>query len=92
MTRIHEQTFFIIVWNGTNLPDTNMNTAYSWASDLSDLSHLKMTLNIRRMQLILEIHEVVGRHINYDLISGRSGVNVFLRPLKKFSLIGLMIW
>jgi hypothetical protein len=50
-----------------------MNTAYSWASNLSDLSHLKMTLNInQRMQLILEVHEVVGRYINCDLKSGRS--------------------
>ena len=37
------------------MPDTNMNTAYSWASDLSDLSHLQMTLdNNQRTHLILE--------------------------------------
>ena len=28
------------------MPDTNMDTAYSWATDLADLSHLKITLDI----------------------------------------------
>jgi hypothetical protein len=38
------------------MPDSNMDTAYSWATDLADLSHLKTTLEInQRTQLILEI-------------------------------------
>lgn len=41
------------------MSDTNMDTAYSWASDLADLMHLKMTLDInQRTKLILEINEV----------------------------------
>ena len=56
------------------MPDTNMNTAYSWASDLSDLSHLKMTLDInQRIQLILEIEMEVDRYSKYDL----SGSGLF---------------
>ena len=30
------------------MPDTNMDTAYSWATDLADLSHLKITLDINQ--------------------------------------------
>ena len=57
------------------MPDTNMDTAYSWASDLGDLSHLKMTLdNNQRTKLILEINEVVGRYIDHDLKSGGYGL------------------
>jgi hypothetical protein len=57
------------------LVDINMDTAYSWASDLADLSHLKMTLDInQRIQLILEINEEIGRYINHDLKSGGSGL------------------
>jgi hypothetical protein len=57
------------------LVDINMDTAYSWASDLADLSHLKMTLDInQRIQLILEINEEICRYINHDLKSGGSGL------------------
>jgi hypothetical protein len=58
------------------MPDTNMNTAYSWATNFADLSHLKkMTLDInQRIQPILEINEEAGRYINYDLKSGGSGL------------------
>jgi hypothetical protein len=59
----------------TSMPDTNMDTAYSWASDLADLSRLEMTLGInQRTQLILEINEVIGRYINHDLKSGGYGL------------------
>jgi len=56
--------FFIIPENHmTSMPDTNMNTAYSWAN----LSHLKMTLDIdQRIEMILEIDEEVGRYSKYD--------------------------
>ena len=57
------------------MPDTNMTTAYSWATNLADLSHLKMTLDInQRIQLILKINEEIGRYINHDLKSGGSGL------------------
>jgi len=50
------------------MPDTDMNTAYSWALGLADLSHLKMTLDInQRIRLILEIEAEVGCYIKYDL-------------------------
>jgi hypothetical protein len=84
---------FLIIpeYDITSTPDTNMNTAYSWANKLADLSHLRMTLDInQRIQLILDIEGEVGCYIKYDL--RWSGLFENLRPLKKFSLIGLMIW
>jgi hypothetical protein len=70
--------------------DTNMDTAYSWATDLADLSDLKITLDInQRIQLILDIEREADRYSKYDL-SG-SGLKIFLKLSKKFSLIGLMI-
>lgn len=57
------------------MPDTNMDTAYSWASDFADLSSLRMALDInQRTQLIVEINEEVGRYVNYDIKSGGSGL------------------
>jgi hypothetical protein len=56
------------------MPDTNMDTAYSWATDLADLSYLKMTLDInQRIQLILDIEKDVDRYSKYDL----SGCSLF---------------
>ena len=56
------------------MPDTNMNIAYSWACDLSNLSYLKMTLDInQRIHLILDIEREVDRYSKYDL----SGSGLF---------------
>ncbi len=68
------------------MPYTNMNTAYSWASDLSDLSHLKMTLDInQRIQLILDIEREVDRYSKYDL-SGSGLLENFSETVKEIFL------
>jgi hypothetical protein len=65
---------FNIVQNSITMPDTNMDTAYSWANKLADLSHLKMTLDInQRIQLILDIDGEFGCYTKYDL----SGSGLF---------------
>jgi hypothetical protein len=57
------------------MPDTNMNTAYKWASELADKSHLIFILDInQRVELISEINELLGRYINDDLKSGGFGL------------------
>jgi hypothetical protein len=68
------------------MPDTNMNTAYSWATDLADLSHLKMTLDIdQRIEMILEIDEEVGHYSKYDL-SGSDSFENFSETIKEIFL------
>jgi hypothetical protein len=57
------------------MPDTNMTTANSWASELADLSQLTITIDINdRTQLISEINDVIGHYINYDYRFGGSGL------------------
>jgi hypothetical protein len=68
------------------MPDTNMDTPYSWASDLADLSHLKMTLDInQRIQLILDIESEVDRYNKYDL-SGSGLLENFSETVKEIFL------
>jgi hypothetical protein len=68
------------------MPDTNMYTAYSWASDLADLSHLKATLDInQRIKLILEMDEEVDRYSKYDL-SGSGLLENFSETVKEIFL------
>jgi hypothetical protein len=59
----------------TSVPDTNMNTAYSWASELADLSHLKITLDTNeRATMISKINELLGNYIKNDCNSGGTGL------------------
>ncbi|MDP9290319.1 MAG: hypothetical protein M3P08_19275 [Thermoproteota archaeon] len=61
------------------MPDTNMGTVYLWASELADLSQLKVTMDIiERTRLVLEINEMLGNYINNDCKSGGTlqGLNV----------------
>ena len=56
------------------MPDINMNIAYSWACDLSNLSYLKITLDInQRIHLILDIERKANSYSKYDL----SGSGLF---------------
>ena len=70
------------------MPDTSMDTAYSWATDLADMSHLKMTLDInQRIQLTLDIEREVDRYSKYDL-SGSGLFENFSETVKEiFRLI-----
>ena len=68
------------------MPDTNMNTAYSWALGLADLSHLKMTLDInQRIRLILEIETEVGCYIS-NMIFGSGLFENFSDTVKEIFL------
>jgi hypothetical protein len=59
----------------TSVSDTNMNTAYSWASKLADLSHLKITLDTNEMTtMISKINELLGNYIKNDCNSGGTGL------------------
>jgi len=52
-----------------------MHTAYLWASELADVSQLRITLDvIKRTQLISQINEILGHYINYDRRSAGSGL------------------
>lgn len=64
------------------MPDTNMQTAYIWATELADTSNLRLSIEIpQAAQFVNKINELLGKYINRDIES--SGTGLF----EKFSII-----
>ena len=57
------------------MPDTNMQTAYNWASELADTSNLRLSVNIpQAAQFANQINELLGEYINKDIKSSGTGL------------------
>lgn len=58
------------------MPDTNMNTIYNWARQLCDVSELNITMDDRNevTNLIVEINNILGKYIENDKKSNRTGL------------------
>lgn len=57
------------------MSDTNMQTAYDWASELADTSNLRLSLNIpQAAQFANQINELLGEYINKDIKSSGPGL------------------
>jgi hypothetical protein len=57
------------------MPDTNMQTAYNWASELADTSNLRLSVNIpQAAQFANVINELLGEYINKDIKSSGPGL------------------
>lgn len=62
--------------------DTNMQTAYNWASELADTSNLRLSVNIpQAAQFANQINELLGEYINKDIESSSTGL------FKNFSIM-----
>jgi hypothetical protein len=70
------------------MPDTNMWTVYSWASELADSSQLTVTIDINdRTRLVLEINEMFGYYISNDCKSGGTGLFEYFSEIIKEILL-----
>jgi hypothetical protein len=58
------------------MPDTNMNTAYSWACQLADISQLQLAADdiTKATNLVIKINKVLGDYIDKDKNSNGTGL------------------
>jgi hypothetical protein len=57
------------------MPDTNMQTAYNWASELADTSNLHLSITIPEAAMFVnQINVLLGEYINKDIKSAGSGL------------------
>jgi hypothetical protein len=75
------------------MPDTNIQTAYNWASELADTSNLRLSVNIpQAAQFANQINELLGEYINKDIKSSGTGqFENFSIMIKEVVFAGLMI-
>jgi hypothetical protein len=57
------------------MPDTNMQTAYIWATELADIANLRLSIEIHQAaEFVNKINELVVKYINKDIESSGSGL------------------
>ncbi|MGC1133594.1 MAG: hypothetical protein WA941_12290 [Nitrososphaeraceae archaeon] len=57
------------------MPDTNIQTAYIWATKLADTSNLRLSIEIpQAAQFVNKLNELIGKFINKDIESSGTGL------------------